>query len=269
MNKLTKTEAIEKVKNELSKIDGKGKKTRTGRFVVSALSSIPWVGGVFAASSALHAEKEQGKINDLQRIWLEEHHRKIEELYYTIYQIHETLDNAGEEVQERMESEEYLALVRKGFKEWDNAETFEKKEYLRKLLTNASAINLSTDDLIQLFIEWISRYHETHFMVIREIYKNRGITKGQIWDNLNGTLPAENSLEADLFKRLIRDLSMDGIIRHERATDYAGNFIKKSSSRSKSSTLKSAFDNIEPYELTELGQSFVHYTMEEVVTKIE
>ncbi|MCR1027000.1 hypothetical protein NQT66_19440 [Cellulophaga baltica] len=235
MNKLTKTEAIEKVKNELSKIDRKGKKTRTGRFVVSALSSIPWVGGVIAASSALHAEKEQGKINDLQRIWLEEHHRKIEELYYTIYQIHETLDNAGEEVQERMESEEYLALVRKGFKEWDNAETFEKKEYLRKLLTNASAINLSTDDLIQLFIEWISRYHETHFMVIREIYKNRGITRGQIWDNLNGTLPAENSLEADLFKRLIRDLSMDGIIRQERATDYAGNFIKKSTKRSKSS----------------------------------
>ena len=68
MNKLTKTEAIEKVKNELSKIDGKGKKTRTGRFVVSALSSIPWVGGIIAASSALHAEKEQGKINDLQRI---------------------------------------------------------------------------------------------------------------------------------------------------------------------------------------------------------
>ena len=136
-------------------------------------------------------------------------------------------------------------------------------------MTNASAINLSTDDLIQLFIEWISRYHETHFMVIREIYKNRGITRGQIWDNLNGTLPAENSLEADLFKRLIRDLSMDGIIRQERATDYAGNFIKKSTRLSKSSTLKSAFDNIEPYELTELGQSFVHYTMEEVVTKIE
>ena len=269
MNKLTKIEAIEKVKNELSKMDGKGKKTRTGRFVVSALSSIPWVGGVIAASASLHAEKEQGKINNLQRIWLEEHNRKIEELYYTIYQIHETLDNAGEEVKERMESEEYLALVRKGFKEWDNAETFEKKEYLRKLLTNASAINLSTDDLIQLFIEWISIYHETHFMVIREIYKNRGITRGQIWDNLNGTIPAENSLEADLFKRLIRDLSMDGIIRQERPTDYAGNFIKKSTRRSKSTTLKSAFDNLEPYGLTELGQSFVHYTMGEVVTKIE
>ncbi|GMN08650.1 hypothetical protein MTsPCn5_40410 [Croceitalea sp. MTPC5] len=268
MSKLTKIEAIEKVKDELSKIDGKGKKSRTGRFVVSALSSIPWVGGVIAASSALHAEKEQGKINDLQRIWLEEHQRKIEELYYTIYQIHEALENSEPEVHERMESEEYLSLIKKGFKEWDNAETFQKKEYLRKLLTNACAINLTTDDLIQLFIEWISTYHETHFMVIREIYKNRGITRGQIWDKLNGTRPAENSLEADLFKRLIRDLSMGGIIRQHRETDYAGNFIKKTNRRTKSSTLKSAFDNFEPYELTELGQSFVHYTMEEVVTKI-
>lgn len=268
MSKLTKIEAIEKVKDELSKIDGKGKKTRTGRFVVSALSSIPWVGGVIAASSALHAEKEQGKINDLQRIWLEEHHKKIEELYYTIYQIHEQLDSAGENVHERMESEEYQAIVRKGFKEWDNAETFEKKEYIRKLLTNACASDLTTDDLVQLFIEWIKTYHDTHFLVIKEIYKNQGITRGQIWDNLNGTQPAENSLEADLFKRLIRDLSMGGIIRQHRETDYNGNFIKKSNKSSKSYTLKSAFDYSEPYELTELGQKFVHYTMEEIVTKI-
>lgn len=265
----TKEEAIEKIKKELSKINEKGKKARTGRFIVSALSSIPWVGGVIAASSALHGEKEQEKINDLQRIWLEEHQRKIEELYYTIYQIYQTLDSSGSEVHERMESEEYLSLVRKGFKEWDNAETFEKKEYLRKLLTNACAISLTTDDLIQLFIEWITTYHETHFMVIKEIYKHPQITRGQIWDKLNGTRPAENSLEADLFKRLIRDLSMGGIIRQHRETDYEGNFVKKSSRRQKSSTLTSAFDNIEPYELTELGQSFVHYTMEEVVTKLE
>lgn len=268
MNKLIKKEAVEKIQNELSNIDEKGKKTRKGRFVVSALSSIPWIGGVIAASSALHAEKEQGKINDLQRVWLEEHQRKIEELYHTIYQIHEHLDSSGEDVHARMESEEYLALVRKGFKEWDNAETFEKKEYIRKLLTNACATNLTTDDLIQLFIEWIRTYHDTHFLVIKEIYKNRGITRGQIWDKLNGTLPAENSLEADLYKRLIRDLSMGGIIRQHRETDYYGNFIKRPTRSSKSPTLKSAFDNIEPYELTELGEKFVHYTMEEVVTKI-
>jgi hypothetical protein len=32
--------------------------------------------------------------------------------------------------------------------------------------------------------------------------------------------------------------------------------------------MKSAFDNDEPYELTELGKYFVHYTMDEVVPRI-
>ena len=268
MSNLIKKEAIEKVKEELSKIDEKGKKTRKGRFVVAALGSIPWIGGAIAASSAIHAEKEQGKINDLLRIWFEEHQKKIEELYYTIYQIHERLDSAGEDIHERMESEEYLTLVRKGFKEWDNAESFEKKEYIRKLLTNACATDITTDDLVQLFIEWLRIYHETHFLVIREIYKNPGITRGQIWNTLNGTEPAENSLEADLYKLLIRDLSTGGIIRQHREVDYWGNFVKTTRKSSKSGILTSAFDNEKEYELTELGKKFVHYTMEEVVIKL-
>ena len=269
MNKLIKKDALEKVKDELSEINEQGKKTRKGRFVVAALGSIPWIGGAIAASSAIHAEKEQGKINDLQKIWLEEHNRKIEELYYTIYQINERLDAAGQDVHERMESEEYLTLVRKGFKEWDNAETFEKKEYLRKLLTNACATDLTTDDLIQLFIEWIRLYHETHFLVIKEIYKTPGITRGQIWDTLNGIQPREDSLEADLYKLLIRDLSTGGIIRQHREVDYWGNYVKSTTRKSKSGTLTSAFDNEKQYELTELGKKFVHYTMEEVVIKID
>lgn len=269
MNKLIKKDAIEKVKDELSEINEKGKKTRKGRFVVAALGSIPWIGGAIAASSAIHAEKEQGKINDLQKIWLEEHNRKIEELYYTIYQINEKLDAAGQDVHERMESEEYLTLVRKGFKEWDNAETFEKKEYIRKLLTNACATDLTTDDLIQLFIEWIRLYHETHFLVIKEIYKTPGVTRGEIWSTLNGSQPREDSLEADLYKLLIRDLSTGGIIRQHREVDYWGNYIKSPTKKSKSGTLTSAFDNEKQYELTELGKKFVHYTMEEVVIKID
>jgi hypothetical protein len=33
--------------------------------------------------------------------------------------------------------------------------------------------------------------------------------------------------------------------------------------------MKSAFDSEEPYELTELGRQFVHYTMQEVVPRVE
>lgn len=267
--KLSKTKAIEQIKNELSRIDNKGSKTRTGRFLTSVLGSIPWVGGFMAASAALHGELEQGKINKLQQIWLEEHQRKIDELAYTIYQMFENLDSAGENIQDRMESPEYLSLVRQGFKEWDNAESFEKKEYIRKLLTNSCASTLTTDDVIRLFIDWIRAYHETHFMVIKEIYKNAGITRGEIWNNLNPTQPKENSMEADLYKLLIRDLSTGGIIRQHRETDYTGRFVKQSRRGPKSGTLTSAFDYEKQYELTELGKQFVHYTMEEVVTKIE
>lgn len=268
MNQPAKTDKIKEIYDKLSHIDEKGKKSRTGRFVVSALSSIPWVGGVIAASSALHGEKEQGKINSLQRLWLEEHHKKIEELAFAIYEITERLNSTGSENDDRLSSDEYLSLVRKGFKEWDNAETHEKKQYIQKLLTNAGATTVTTDDLIRLFIDWISLYHETHFLVIKEVYKHKGITRGQIWQNLNNTQPREDSVEADLFKLLIRDLSMGGIIRQHRQTDYYGNYIKKSTKSSKSGILKSAFDNQEQYELTELGSQFVHYTMQDVVTQI-
>ncbi len=269
MNIPENTDKIKEIYDGLSKIDEKGKKSRTGRFVVSALSSIPWVGGVIAASSALHGEKEQGKINALQKLWLEEHYRKIEELACAIHEITKRLNKTGAENDERLSSEEYLSLVRKGFKEWDNAETQEKKQYIQKLLTNAGATTLTTDDLVRLFMDWISMYHETHFLVIKEIYKNKGITRGQIWRNLNDTQPREDSMEADLFKLLIRDLSMGGIIRQHRATDFMGNYYKKSTKRPKSGILKSAFDNEEQYELTDLGGQFVHYTMEDVVIKLE
>lgn len=268
MNSPIKTDKIKEIYDQLSHIDEKGKKSRTGRFVVSALSSIPWVGGVIAASSALHGEKEQEKINSLQRLWLEEHHKKIEELAFAIYEITERLNTTGSDNDDRLSSEEYLSLVRKGFKEWDNAETQEKKQYIQKLLTNAGATTLTPDDLIRLFIDWISLYHETHFLVIKEVYKHKGITRGQIWQNLNNTQPREDSVEADLFKLLIRDLSTGGIIRQHRQTDYYGNYIKKSTKSSKSGILKSAFDNQEQYELTELGSQFVHYTMQDVVTQI-
>lgn len=267
--KISKEKAIAQIKTELSKIDKKGGKTRTGRFLTSILGSIPWVGGFMAASAALHGEMEQGKINKLQQIWLEEHQRKLDELAYTIYQMFENLDSAGENIQERMESQEYLLLVRQGFKEWDNAESFEKKEYIRKLLTNACASSLSPDDVIQLFIDWIRTYHDTHFMVIKEIYKDAGITRGQLWNNLNPNQPTEDSMEADLYKLLIRDLSTGGIIRQHREVDYQGRYIKRTSRRGKSSTLTSAFDDEKQYELTQLGKQFVHYTMEDIVVKLK
>lgn len=249
---------------------GKGKKY--ARFVVAALSSIPWIGGVLAAAASWSAEKDQEGINELQRLWLEEHREKVKELSGTLADIFIRLDNFGDEVQARIESPDYLALVKKSFRAWDEADTKEKKQMLKKLITNAGAITLCADDLVRLFIHWIEQYHETHFMVIKQIYKHPGITRGQIWDNIHGRRPREDSAEADLFRYLIRDLNIGGVIRQERDVDVQGRFLRREtrgqSHGSASPVMESAFEATKPYVLTQLGAQFVHYVMEDVVPQL-
>ena len=181
------------------------------------------------------------------------------------------LDEFPEEIDERLESEGYSQLVKKSFRSWDNADTQEKREIVRKLLTNAGASKVVPDDLIRLFLDWIDSYHEAHFAVIRIVHQNSGCTRHAIWQELHGEIPREDSLEADLFKLLIRDLSTGGVIRQHRETDYSGNFLRKPAKKSQgrtTSTLTSAFDDKDGYELTELGSHFVHYTMNEAVPRI-
>jgi hypothetical protein len=117
---------------------GAGKSRRYVRFLVAALGSIPWVGGLIAASASLNAESEQQSLNELLRLWLEEHKQKLAELGDTLAEILVRLDKLGDEVQERIESPEYLALVRKAFRSWDQADTQEKKQMFKKLIANAS-----------------------------------------------------------------------------------------------------------------------------------
>ncbi|MBP6872070.1 MAG: hypothetical protein KBC43_08685 [Bacteroidales bacterium] len=254
---------------KFSKIKNKEESKRISRFILSALSSIPWVGGFLSASASLNAELGQSKINDILRLWLQDHQEKLEKLGMTIYGIVSRLEGFDSSVHERMESPEYQDIVKKGFRAWDNSDTDEKRELIKNLLTNSCASKLCTDDVIRLFIDWIELYHEAHFYIIREIYHTRGITRGQIWSKIRGTSPREDSAEADLYKMLIRDLSMGGVIRQFRQTDYYGHFVKKESRKPSSPVLTSAFDNVEPYELTELGKQFVHYTMTELIPRLE
>ena len=151
-------------------------------------------------------------------------------------------------------------------------DTDEKRKYVANLVTNAVGTKITSDDVIRLFIDWLDTYHEAHFAVIREIYQDPGCTRFEIWDAVHGELPREDSAEADLFKMLIRDLSIGGVIRQRRATTAAGEFMRKPRRRRAgpaSSTMESAFENTKPYVLTELGKQFVHYTMSEIVPRIE
>lgn len=261
---ISKTEITEE--DKLNIIPSGATRIKFGRFIMGALSSVPWVGGVIAGASAIH----QGNVNELQKLWLEEHKERLLELAKDIQDIVSRLDGLYDNLKDRIESEEYLVIVRKAFKSWDNAETKEKRHYIKNLVINAAAIELCVDDLVRLFNDWLDTYHEAHFKVIREIFHKPGITRGEIWDSLHQGRPREDSAEADLYKRLIRDLSMGGVIRQEREVTSDGEFIRphRTKSHSSSNTYESAFEDTKPYELTELGKQFVHYTMTEAVKRI-
>ena len=97
--------------------------------------------------------------------------------------------------------------------------------------------------------------------MIREIQKNEGPTRYDIWVAVYGELlPRDDSPEADLYKMLIRDLSTGGVIRQQRESDYNGRFVKRARAPrggATSNTLGSAFEDTKQYVLTGLGSQFV------------
>jgi hypothetical protein len=183
------------------------------------------------------------------------------------------LDLQDEAIAERVKSKEYQSLVKKTFREWSGAESTEKREFIRNILSNAAATEVSSDDVVRLFLGWINQYSELHFQVIGAIYNSAGITRGKIWGKIGKGPVREDSADADLYKLLFRDLSTGGIIRQHRETDRFGNFVPKPTQhRSKGSgpkNLVSAFDDDEGYELTALGRQFIHYAMTDLPLRIE
>ena len=259
----------DELQQKLQALEPTRRKRVLSKLITAALGSIPWIGGFLVAAQAYKEEEGQIQIDTFQRQWLEEHKVRLEALARDLAEIVNRLDSLGEELYDRIESDEYLALVRKAFRSWDQADTELKREYVKRLIANAGASTLCPDDLVRLFLDWLDRYHEAHFIVIREIYKNPAVTRHDIWANIRGEFPRYNSSEADLFRMLIGDLSTGRVIRQIRDTNIHGQFLTKRRGRSPSpGVLKSAFDDVEPYELTELGREFVHYVFRDVVTPI-
>lgn len=263
---------VEKLRTELAKSEPSKKRRIVEKFVLAALGSIPWVGGFISAAADYRAEEGNLKQDSLQTQWLEEHHIKITALRDVLEKIQERFESLGEAIDDRIQSEAYLGLVRKAFRAWDEADTDEKRQYAANIVTNSAGTRVCSDDVVRLFLDWLELYHEAHFAVIKEIFENPGATRFDIWSDIYGDTPRENSAEADLFKLLIRDLSTGGVIRQARDTNELGQFVRKRPQRHRSqspaSTMESAFEDTKPYVLTELGKQFVHYTMNEVVSRI-
>lgn len=245
--------------------------SRVARFLMNGVAGqLPGVGGFVGAGAGAWSESEQDHINDVLKAWLKLHEDEIREIGITMAEVLVRLNLLDADVKARVESREFLSLVRKALRDWAAAESEEKRVLIRNLLANAASCRLCSDDIVKLFIEWIRQYSEAHFKVIRTVYQNPGSTRAEIWSIIHGEHVREDSAEADLFKLLIRDLSMGAVIRQAREMDGAGNFVRQRPRRKGRlpSTLTSAFDDDKDYILTELGKQFVHYTMNEIVPRL-
>jgi hypothetical protein len=233
---------------------------------------LPFLGSALSAAASAWSEHEQQKVNDFFRQWIKMLEDELREKAQTVLEIMSRLDLQDEKIADRVESKEFQELVRKAFRDWAAVESEEKRKLVRNILANAAATSVVSDDVVRMFLEWLKQYSEMHFAVIGVVYNRAGITRGSIWQQIGRQRVAENSADADLFKLLIRDLSTGGIIRQHRETDYAGNFLAKPTARRSSGSgpkpMVSAFDTNEPYELTELGQRFVHYAMTDLPPKV-
>jgi hypothetical protein len=251
-----------------------GKIAKISRGALSAVGgAVPFVGGVFSAIAGAWSEGEQDKVNRFFEDWVRMLQDELKEKEDTIIEIMARLDLQDETISARISSIEYQSLVKKTFREWSGAESQEKRIYIRNILSNAAASRVSSDDVVRMYIDWINEYSELHFQVIGAIYNSGGITRGGIWRKIGKGQVREDSADADLYKLLIRDLSMGSIIRQHREVDYHGNFISKTPQRSQKGSgpkpAVSAFDESEGYDLTGLGQQFVHYAMSDLPLKIE
>jgi len=265
-------QAIEVLASQLDNDRTSRTRRITEKFLVAALGSIPWVGGFMAAAADIKGDEADVKADDLRTQWLREHQKKLDELAKTLQHIIDRFASIGAEVDERIQTPEYLALVRQAFRAWDNAETDAKRTFVVNLVANCAGTRVCSDDVVRLFISWLSIYHEAHFAVIRELHQNPGSTRFDIWAAIYGELPREDSAEADLYRMLIRDLSTGGVLRQARDTTEAGEFLRRRPQRRRGpapSTMESSFEDSKPYVLTELGKQFVHYTLMGDIRRME
>lgn len=249
------------------------KGAKVGRAALQILGSTPFIGGLFSAVAGAWSESEQSKVNDFFQAWVKMLEDEIKEKEATLIEILARIDLQDERVQERVSSKEYQSLLKKTFREWAGAESDYKRKMIRNILANAAASQVTSDDVIKMFTDWIKNYSELHFQVISAIYNSQGISRGEVWRKIGKSNVREDSADADLYKLLFRDLSTGSVIRQHRITDYYGNFISKPKKQtpkgSGSTTMKSAFEEEEKYVLTDLGQQFVHYALTDLPPRIQ
>ena len=121
---------VESIKTDIEASSPSQRRRILDAIALAALGSIPWVGGVMSAAAAYKSGESQLRKDDLFREWLQEHYEKLQILRETLSQMVARLEGFGQEVEDRITSQDYLVLVRKTFRQWDQADTDEKRRQL-------------------------------------------------------------------------------------------------------------------------------------------
>jgi hypothetical protein len=145
-------QALAQIRAEIAKTSVSTRRRAMEKFALAALGSIPWVGGFISAAASLRTDERSIKKDSLQTQWLEEHTKKMERLGIALDGVARRFESLGDQIDERIQSEDYLALVRQAFATWDNAATEEKRSYIGNLVANAAGTRLCSDDVVRLFI---------------------------------------------------------------------------------------------------------------------
>jgi hypothetical protein len=81
---ITDAQVIESMRAEIERAETSGTKRPIEKFILAALSSIPWIGSFVSAAASLKSEEQAHQQNYLQMLWVEEHQRKLTELANTL-----------------------------------------------------------------------------------------------------------------------------------------------------------------------------------------
>src|SRR2546422_2043314 len=109
---------------------------KVARFALACLGGIPGIGGVFGAGAGAWSEAEQEKFKKILAAWLRLQEEEIREIGKTLFEVMARVDTTDEKIRERVESPEYLSLVKECFRDWSAAESEEKRRMIRNLLAN-------------------------------------------------------------------------------------------------------------------------------------
>jgi hypothetical protein len=91
----TDAQVIDSMRAEIEKAEASGTKRPIEKFVLAALSSIPWIGSFLSAAASLRSEEETNQLNYLQMLWVEEHQRKLIELARLLEEIRSRFESLG------------------------------------------------------------------------------------------------------------------------------------------------------------------------------